>query len=43
MKRAKRWRLCLIQLDKRDLAEEVVKELISYDPADPLGVRGMIP
>jgi tetratricopeptide (TPR) repeat protein len=35
--------LCLFQLGKRDLAEEVVKELISYDPADPLDVRGMIP
>jgi hypothetical protein len=33
--------LCLIQLGKHDLAEEVVKELISYDPADPLAVRGM--
>jgi hypothetical protein len=35
--------LCLIQLDKRDLAAEVVKDLMSYDPTDLLGVRGMIP
>jgi hypothetical protein len=34
--------LCLIQLDKRDLAAEVLTDLISYDPTDPLGVRGMI-
>jgi tetratricopeptide (TPR) repeat protein len=31
--------LCLVQLDKRDLASEVVKDLLSYDPSDPLGVR----
>ncbi len=34
--------LCLIQLDKHDLAAEVVRDLISYDPIDPLGVRAML-
>jgi hypothetical protein len=34
--------LCLIQLDKRDLAAEVVRDLVSYDPTDPLGVGEMI-
>jgi hypothetical protein len=34
--------LCLIQLDKRELAAEVVKDLLSYDPSDPLGVRALI-
>jgi hypothetical protein len=34
--------LCLMGLDKRDLAAEVVRDLISYDPTDPLGVRAML-
>lgn len=34
--------LCLIQLDKRELAAEVVRDLVSYDPTDPLGVRAML-
>jgi hypothetical protein len=34
--------LCLIQLDKRDMAAEVVRDLVFYDPSDPLGVRAML-
>ncbi|HKD38273.1 MAG TPA: hypothetical protein VKB78_15775 [Pirellulales bacterium] len=34
--------LCLIQLDKRDMAAEVVRDLVSYDPTDPLGVREIL-
>jgi hypothetical protein len=34
--------LCLIQLDKRDLAAEVIGFLVSYDSTDPLGVRAML-
>ncbi|HEV2969185.1 MAG TPA: hypothetical protein VGY55_04285 [Pirellulales bacterium] len=34
--------LCLIELDKRELATGVVEQLLSYDPSDPLGVRPLL-
>jgi hypothetical protein len=34
--------LCLVELDKRDLATGVVEQLLSYDPSDPLGVRPLL-
>ena len=34
--------LCLVQLDKRELAAEVIEQLVSYDPADPLAVRRLL-
>ena len=34
--------LCLIELDRRELAVAVVEQLVSYDPSDPLGVRTML-
>ncbi len=34
--------LCLVQLEKRDLAAEVADKLASYDPADPLAVRKLL-
>jgi hypothetical protein len=33
---------CLAELDKRDLALEVVENLFHCDPSDPLGMRGWI-
>jgi hypothetical protein len=34
--------LCLIELDRRELAVAVVEQLVSYDPSDPLGMRTML-
>jgi hypothetical protein len=34
--------LCLIELDRRDLATNVVEQMLSYDPSDPLGVRQIV-
>jgi hypothetical protein len=34
--------LCLVELDRRELATSVVEQLLSFDPSDPLGVRHMI-
>jgi hypothetical protein len=34
--------LCLMQLDRREMANEVVEQLVSYDPIDPLGVRATL-
>ncbi len=34
--------LCLIELDKRELASELVEQLVSYDPNDPLAVRALL-
>ncbi len=33
---------CLLMLDKRDLAEEVVGDLLQCDPSDPLAVRALL-
>ncbi len=33
---------CLVQLDKRDMAADVVAQLLECDPTDPLGVRGLL-
>ncbi len=33
---------CLRQLGERTLAEEVVEKLLTWDPTDPLGVRGWV-
>jgi hypothetical protein len=33
---------CLLKLDKRDLAVEVVEFLLHCDPRDPLNLRGML-
>ena len=33
---------CLIKLDKQRLAIGVARDLIGYDPSDPLNVRGLI-
>jgi hypothetical protein len=33
---------CLIKLDKRDLAADVVEFLLHCDPRDPLNLRGML-
>lgn len=33
---------CLSQLGKREMAREVVDDLLRYDPSDPLGVRGLL-
>ena len=34
--------LCLLELDRRDLATNVVEQMLSYDPSDPLNVRQLI-
>jgi hypothetical protein len=34
--------LCLMELDRRELAISVVEQLVSYDPTDPLAVRGLL-
>jgi hypothetical protein len=34
--------LCLVQLEKKELAAGVVEKLVSYDPADPLAARKLI-
>ena len=33
---------CLMQLDKADMAREVVEQLLKFDPTDPLGVQGLL-
>ena len=33
---------CLGQLGKREMAAEVVEQLLTCDPTDPLGVRGLL-
>jgi tetratricopeptide (TPR) repeat protein len=34
--------LCLQQLDKPDLAKDVIRQLLACDPSDPLNLRGML-
>lgn len=34
--------LCLLQLQKRELAAQAVAEMLSYDPSDPLGLRQLL-
>ncbi len=33
---------CLVKLDKRKMAEEVVEVLLACDESDPLGVKGLL-
>ena len=33
---------CLLQLDKREMAREVVAQLLKFDPSDPLGLQAML-
>ncbi len=41
-RRARGWAFCLRELDKRDLAADVVARLLALDPSDPLGVAGLL-
>jgi hypothetical protein len=34
--------LCLLELDRRDMAINVIEQMLSYDPSDPLDVRQML-
>jgi hypothetical protein len=33
---------CLLQLNKREMAAEVVEAILGCDPSDPLGVKGLL-
>jgi tetratricopeptide (TPR) repeat protein len=34
--------LCLLQLERREVAAELLEQMLSYDPNDPLGVAALI-